>query len=215
MSWYRVRVAGRPLHVQKEDVERRFGFYVNQVVHAATEEAAREAAFRIVAARAKHRSGLAAPIPRLVVDDIAKMSWWGAIFARQQGFVLFPLPQDEALIADGSLSFSSWIQYDEARKVLADYLERDANLQASGQAAAIGAGYHELDDRLPRGKGNEWNKIFVALGLWDYWIDARNHAWEPFYGIAEEEWPVLARVVAADLAANREVTNVRVLELVC
>ena len=97
--------------------------------------------------------------------------------------------------------------YDDARAELAERLERHA-------AASPGRpheGYDEFDASLPRNTDGRWDKIFIAFHFWDGWIDASNHAWAYYEPIAESDWPRLARELASDLRANRDITNTVVL----
>ena len=57
----------------------------------------------------------------------------------------------------------------------------------------------------------ELNKLHIALTFWDGWVHSRNHGWPPG-PIALADWPRLARSVAADLAADHEISEAKVLE---
>lgn len=96
------------------------------------------------------------------------------------------------------------LQYDELRERFASHLERAAEAQQADNVAGLENGYDALDAILPRGEGAEYDKLHIALNFWDGWIDARNHDWQYYEGIGEHDWPQLARILAADLRADRE-----------
>jgi hypothetical protein len=102
--------------------------------------------------------------------------------------------------------------YDELRERFASDLERAAEAQQAGNFAGIENGYDALDAILPRGEGAEYDKLHIALHFWDGWIDARNHDWRYYQGIGQQDWPDLARVLAADLRAGREPSEKRILK---
>ena len=62
------------------------------------------------------------------------------------------------------------------------------------------------------GRGDDLGvaRLRIALTFWDGWIDARNRGWQQTRGIQPDEWPVLARGIAADLQADREISDERV-----
>jgi hypothetical protein len=102
-------------------------------------------------------------------------------------------------------------RYDELRERFASSLESAAQAHEAGNLSDIETGYDALDQELPRGEGAEYDKLHIALHFWDGWIDARNHDWQYYEGIAEQDWPRLARVLAADLRADREIGEERIL----
>ena len=98
--------------------------------------------------------------------------------------------------------------YDDARSGMAERLERHAMASPDHPHE----GYDEFDGALPRNVGAEWYKIFIALHFWDGWIDASNHAWAHYEPIARSDWPQLARELASNLRADRDITNPVVLK---
>jgi hypothetical protein len=104
--------------------------------------------------------------------------------------------------------------YAELRDALTAALRHDREAQLAGRAAAMGQAYDDLDGRIPRDDSPESWRLTTALSFWDYWLDARNHDWAVFYGVSRDEWPVLAAEVAESLAADRAITNPRILSLV-
>lgn len=97
--------------------------------------------------------------------------------------------------------------YDELRIAMAAALRREAEAADAGRAQVIGERYDVFDGALPRDRGSEFDKLFVALRFWDAWLDERNHGWPSFYGIARGDWTRLARGVADDLDSDRDVSD--------
>jgi hypothetical protein len=103
------------------------------------------------------------------------------------------------------------MNYMEARDSLVSNLRLDAQAHDAGQFDAVGRRFDWLEHRFPRGTAPELARLHIALTFWDGWIHARNHGW-PSGPIGVDDWPGLARSVADDLAADREITNPKVLE---
>jgi hypothetical protein len=101
-------------------------------------------------------------------------------------------------------------RYHALRERFASDLDRAAQAQDAGNLPGIETGYEALDEVLPRGESAEYDKLHIALNFWDGWIDARNHDWHYYEGIAEQDWPNLARLIAADLRADREPRDERI-----
>ena len=100
--------------------------------------------------------------------------------------------------------------YTTARDTLVEQLHRDAAAHRSERYDEIGRRFDRLEYEFPKGDAPELAKLHIALAFWDGWIDARNNGW-PRGPIALEDWPRLAEELAADLAADREVTSPMVL----
>lgn len=103
------------------------------------------------------------------------------------------------------------MNYMEARDSLVLNLRLDADAHEAGQYDAVGRRFDWLEHRFPRGTARELNKLHIALTFWDGWVHSRNHGWPPG-PIALADWPQLARSVAADLAADHEISEAKVLE---
>ena len=95
--------------------------------------------------------------------------------------------------------------YEDARDALTLHLRRDAEAHEAGRFDAVGRGFDAVERHFPCGIAPELGRLHVALAFWDGWIDARNHCW-PAGPIAPGAWPALARGVAADLEADRDIT---------
>src|SRR5918912_533890 len=93
--------------------------------------------------------------------------------------------------------------YAEARDALVMQLRQDAAAHEAEQYDAIGRRFDAIEYRFPRGTAPELGRLHIALTFWDGWVHARNHGWPPG-PIPVAEWPGLARDVAADLQADRD-----------
>ena len=102
------------------------------------------------------------------------------------------------------------MSYAEARDALVTQLLQDAAAHEARQYDAVGRRFDAVEHRFPTGTAPELGKLHIALTFWDGWVNARNHGWPPG-PIAEDEWPQLARAVAADLKSDRDVTSEKVL----
>ena len=103
------------------------------------------------------------------------------------------------------------MNYMEARDSLVSNLRLDADAHDAGQFDAVGRRFDWLEHRFPRGTAPELGRLHIALTFWDGWIHSRNHGWPPG-PIRVDAWPALARSVADDLSADREISNATVLE---
>jgi len=102
------------------------------------------------------------------------------------------------------------MNYSEARDSLVTNLRLDSTAHEAGQYDAVGRRFDWLEHRFPRGTAPELNKLHIALTFWDGWVHSRNHGW-PVGPIGFDEWPRLARSVADDVAADREISDAKVL----
>ncbi len=101
--------------------------------------------------------------------------------------------------------------YTEARDTLVTQLRQDAVAHDAEQYDAVGRRFDAIEHKFPTGTAPELGKLHIALTFWDGWVHARNHGWPPG-PIGVTEWPQLARAVADDLEANRDLTQPKVLE---
>ena len=100
-----------------------------------------------------------------------------------------------------------------ARQALVGYLVTDATAHEAERYDAVGRRFDGFEHAFPEGDDATLIDLRMALTFWDAWIDARNHGWQPTAGIQQGEWPGLARGIAADLTAHREIADARVREL--
>ena len=100
--------------------------------------------------------------------------------------------------------------YTQARDALVAHLRADADAHEAENYDAIGRRFDAVEYQFPRGTEPELGRLHIALAFWDGWVHARNHGWPPGpIGLAE--WPQLARAVAADLQADRDLASDEVL----
>lgn len=98
------------------------------------------------------------------------------------------------------------LTYAAARDTLVQELRTNASDHEAGRYDTIGRRFDRLEHEFPVGTAPELGRLHIALAFWDGWIDARNNGW-PRGAIAENDWPALARTVADDLAADRDIQN--------
>lgn len=103
------------------------------------------------------------------------------------------------------------MDYTEARDTLVTQLRKDALAHDAQQYDAVGRRFDAIEHRFPEGTTPELGKLHIALTFWDGWVHARNHSWPPG-PIGVTEWPELARAVADDLEADREISSAKVIE---
>ena len=101
--------------------------------------------------------------------------------------------------------------YAEARDAIVTQLRQDAVAHEAEQHDSIGRRFDAIEHRFPRGTAPELGRLHIALTFWDGWVHARNHGW-PSGPIKTGDWPRLARTVAADLEADRDITDETVLK---
>jgi len=101
-------------------------------------------------------------------------------------------------------------EYLKIRNRLSAVLKRDAGLHRLKRYAGLGAGYMDVESTLRFGGDQRYQKLIVALNFWDAWILSRNTDWLEHDQIPEFLWPALALIVAADLDADRDITDPRV-----
>ena len=102
------------------------------------------------------------------------------------------------------------MSYAAARDALVTELRGDATAHEAERYDAIGRRFDAIEHRFPTGTAPELGRLHIALAFWDGWVDARNNGW-PSGPIAFGDWPVLARRVADDLVAEREISDETVL----
>lgn len=98
------------------------------------------------------------------------------------------------------------LAYAAARDMLVNELRANAADHEAERYDTIGRRFDRLEHDFPVGTAPELARLHIALAFWDGWIDARNNGW-PRGAIDMAQWPVLARRVADDLAADREIQD--------
>jgi hypothetical protein len=102
------------------------------------------------------------------------------------------------------------MSYDAAREAIAEQLLADAAAHDRAHFDEIGRRFDTLERAFPYGSEAALGKLRIALTFWDGWIDARNRGWQPTRGIQPNEWPAVARRIAAELLADQEISDTRV-----
>ena len=110
------------------------------------------------------------------------------------------------------MSVNQRLTYEELRERFVVCLEAAVRAHEAGDLRAIETGFDELVTELPRDAGPEFDKLLVAIEFWDCWIDAGNHDWLYYPGMAADDWPQFARAIVQDLQQNHDITDERVLE---
>jgi len=97
--------------------------------------------------------------------------------------------------------------YDAARQVLVAGLIEDAQAHEAGQYAEIGRRLPAIRDTLSR-EDPAWPlRLQRAVRFWGGWTEARDDRWNGTgvaNAIAAADWPRLARIIASDLALDRD-----------
>ena len=75
----------------------------------------------------------------------------------------------------------------------------------------IGDGFDELDCAVPRDRDERFRKLLIALAFWEGWSDSAGHGWYFYEPLTEQDWPILATEVVADLRADRDIQSQAVL----
>src|ERR671914_499835 len=102
------------------------------------------------------------------------------------------------------------VTYRSSRDSLVGALLNDAAAHEAGRFDAIGQRFDGIERDLPRGTAPALGRLRVALAFWSGWIDARDGKWEVGGDIPKAEWPMLARRLASDLAADHKISESRV-----
>lgn len=130
----------------------------------------------------------------------------------------FPPIQDQraerstTLIANtGAEEPFDFVKYHHLRTTLANALTREVALAENGDSAKLGIGFRAIEQAIPRLLGGRWRKIYVALGFWDTWLAEAERGFPDNLFLRTAQWAPLARVVADDLLADRDISNAQVL----
>jgi hypothetical protein len=95
-------------------------------------------------------------------------------------------------------------------RILAAALVADAAAHETGQFEAIGEVYDDVYRELLAIQDLKERRFGIALNFWDGWADARNHDWFHYPGIAQSDWPRLARGIAEALENGVDPTDAAV-----
>ncbi len=101
-------------------------------------------------------------------------------------------------------------RYPVLRQRLAEALVRAAEHHEAGRFESIEADYKALEGELRLEADAHYQKLFCALNFWDGWIFAQGTGWVEYQQFPQDSWPAMARSIAADLVADREISDPRV-----
>lgn len=100
--------------------------------------------------------------------------------------------------------------YTRLRERLAAALLRAAEHHETGRFELLDEGFKAIDGELRQHGDAQYQKLHCALNFWDGWIFAQGTGWVEHQQFPRDAWPALARGVAADLLADREISDARV-----
>ena len=101
--------------------------------------------------------------------------------------------------------------YAQLKQFLIANLTRDANSHVARRYSEIGIGFDEMEANLPDSDEEEFDKLFLARSFLEECIEARNHDWSDFDHMTEDDWPILAKRIAAALTHDLEISDPQVL----
>jgi hypothetical protein len=81
---------------------------------------------------------------------------------------------------------------DQARDFIISAFPRLIEAHKGRNFKEIHEGFDVFDRNLPRVKGQGWENFGIALNYWDTWIDAKNHNWQYYKPLTDNDWPNLA-----------------------
>src|SRR5262249_15761966 len=99
------------------------------------------------------------------------------------------------------------IEYDEARETMASALDRAIKAHESQRLGAIEYGYEAIDAALAGNFDPRFQKLHIALQFWVSWLDSRNHQWQYYEPLTEQDWPVYARQIVLALREDRDIPS--------
>ena len=102
------------------------------------------------------------------------------------------------------------MKHSQRRSRLISALRRDATLQADGQVGQLGSDFDELDRPIEDDIANtsEACAVRAAWEFYDAWLDDAQHGFPTFYyGITQDQWPELARLMADTLDRREAISH--------
>lgn len=79
------------------------------------------------------------------------------------------------------------------------HLERDIAAHESGRIWDIGHSADDAPDWFECQDPKAAHRLGLASTFWDNWMDARNHGWAYYRGMAPDDWPRVARQICQGL----------------
>ena len=115
---------------------------------------------------------------------------------------------------DGSPSALHTPAYDVTRQALVGALLEDATAHEAGRYAEIGRELPSIRQAVSREERSRSSRLELPLRFWHGWTKARDERWKGSQGakpVVLEDWPRFARVIASDLALDRDTTDPAIL----
>jgi hypothetical protein len=97
--------------------------------------------------------------------------------------------------------------YDAAREALVAGLLEDAAAHDAGRYTEIGRRLPAIGASVSRQDPSRNPRLQLALRFWTRWIEARDESWQGSgvnKPIGPADWPRFARIIASDLASDRD-----------
>jgi hypothetical protein len=95
----------------------------------------------------------------------------------------------------------------EAASIVASALRQDASAHEAGHFETIANRYDDVYAEVLALCTDYSAPVATAFTFWDWWADARNHAWQYYDGIVRDDWPRLAHHVADAVEAGTPITD--------
>jgi hypothetical protein len=114
---------------------------------------------------------------------------------------------------EGSWSAFHTPAYNGTRQSLAGALLHDATAHEAGRYEEIGRELPGIRHAVSRHERPWSSRLQFALRFWHGWTKARDGRWREGQGakpVVLEDWPRFARVIASDLALDRDTTDPRI-----
>jgi hypothetical protein len=111
---------------------------------------------------------------------------------------------------EGSSSALHTPAYDATRQALVGALLEDATAHEAGRYAEIGRQLPGIRHAVSRQEPSWSARLELALRFWHGWTKARDEHWDGSQAakpVVLEDWPRFARIIASDLALDRDTTD--------
>ncbi len=100
----------------------------------------------------------------------------------------------------------------QANELVAAALLRDVEVQAAGDLDHIGESYDDVYGQVLPLADKPSQTLSLAFQFWDCWVDSANHDWQYYDNLSSNDWPRMAREIAAALNRGVEVTDPALVE---
>ena len=100
----------------------------------------------------------------------------------------------------------------QANELVAAALLRDVDVQEAGELDHIGESYDDVYGQVLPLADKPSRTLNLALQFWDCWADSAHHDWQYYDNLSSDDWPRMAREIAASLNRGAEVTDPALVE---